>query len=110
MTNKRPVAVFQFSKYRRAALFIAMLRNLILNIVTNSGIFVTPAPTVMVVTGHVDELDDAQAAAQTRASGKVAIRNAKRQVVKQDVFDWLAYVQKLADGAPDEETAIVIIE
>lgn len=110
MTTKRPIAVFQFKLYRAIGLFIAKMRNLILNISTNSGIFVTPDPTVVLVTGHVDDLESAQAEVLNRTKGKAALRNDKKAVVVQDIYDWLMYVQKLADEAPTQEAAISIIE
>ncbi len=109
-SNKRPLAIFQTKNFRRIAVFIAKLRNIILDISTNTTIFVTPVPTPASVTTNVDALEDAEAEALTRASGKAAARDQKYEAVLDDVHDWLSYVQSLADNAADEVTAIAIIE
>jgi hypothetical protein len=109
-SNKRPIAVFLLSRTRRIGDFIIKVRGILTNMGDNALIFTTPMPALLTVETHVSDLDAAEARAQTRAKGSAAARDLKYEVVLQDVRDLTAYVQKLADGAGDEASAVAIIQ
>ena len=109
-SSKRPIAVFLINKTRRIGDFIIKVRGILTSIGDNAPIFSTPVPTIASVNVHLDELDAAEAKAQTRARGTAAARNLQYELVLQDVRDLMSYVQKLADSSADESTAIAIIQ
>ena len=108
-SSKRPIAVFPIGKLKKIGDFILKIRAIILNIVSNPTIFVTPSPTTLVVTTNTTGLESAEALAQTRVVGAVSARNLKYTVVLKNIHGIQSYVQTLADNAPDEATAIAII-
>lgn len=109
-SSKRPVAVFLINRTRRIGDFIIKVRGILTNMADNATIFVAPSPALPLVSGHIDDLDAAEAKAQTRAKGTAAARDLKYEVVLQDTRDLLSYVQKLADSSADEATAVAIIQ
>lgn len=109
-SQKRPVAILQTKRYRKIGDFILKVRTLIVNITNNVALFATPLPAVADVDKDVDDLEAAEAIAQTRVVGSVADRDVKYDKVVDDVHNWLAYVQTLADNAADEATSVLIIE
>ena len=107
--NRRPIAVFQFSKFAKIHDFIAKIRAIILSMTNAPLIFVTPNPTLASVTTDVNALDVAQTEAETRVVGATGQRDIKYVTVVQDVHDVVAYVQKVADEAGNVVTAEAII-
>jgi hypothetical protein len=81
----------------------------LLNIGNNATIFVTPTPSPAIVKTDTDNLEAAEAIAETRVAGAAQARNLKYDIVLEDVRGLLSYVQGLADKAADEATAIAII-
>jgi hypothetical protein len=73
----------------------------------NSAHFPSPNPPLSTVTASVDGLESAQAATKTRAPGSVAVRNTARKPVLDQVHQLFAYVQQVADAAPDQAEAII---
>lgn len=58
----------------------------------------------------MDDLETANTLAKTRVVGSASARDLKYDVVWDDVHGYQGYVQKLADDAADEATAISIIQ
>ena len=109
-SNKRPLAAFRISAYRRIADFILKVRNIVLNIGNDPVLFPAPTPDLLTVTTNVDDLEAAEALAQTRAAGTAAARDQKYELVLDNVHGLQNYVQNLADNAADELAAIALIE
>ena len=72
-------------------------------------IFVSPVPTLLFITTATTNLEAAETLASTRVTGSASARNLKYDIVLKAIHSLLAYVQILADAAPDEATAISII-
>jgi hypothetical protein len=108
-SSNRPLAILQMRTVRRIGKFILRVRTILLNIGNNATIFVTPTPSPAIVKTDTDNLEAAEAIAETRVAGAAQARNLKYDIVLEDVRGLLSYVQGLADKAADEATAIAII-
>jgi hypothetical protein len=80
----------------------------ILKAMTNNPSFPTPTPPLTALSGAVNELQVAETAALTRATGTIATRNEKRAALVTLLEVLRSYVQQVADASP--ENAISIIE
>jgi len=109
-SKKRPIAVFNVLSLRKIAEFIVFMRALTANIAAHATIFVTPNPTVAAVNTNTDALEDAEVTARTRVVGGAAARDVAYEKSRDDLTGVTLYVQRLADLAADELTAISIIE
>jgi hypothetical protein len=107
---RRPLAILRMQVIRAIGNFILKAKTIVVNIDNHPLLFVTPDPPTATVTSDTDDLEAAQALAQTRVAGAAAARNEKYDIVLNDLRDLQAYVQKLADDAGDEAAAIAIIQ
>jgi hypothetical protein len=80
----------------------------ILKAMTGNPSFPTPNPPLTAVSGAVSDLQVAETAALTRATGTIATRNEKRAALVTLLEVLRSYVQSVADASP--ENAISIIE
>ena len=80
----------------------------ILKAMTGNPTFPTPNPPLTAVSGAANDLQAAETAARTRATGTIATRNEKRAALVTLLEVLKAYVQSVADASP--ENAISIIE
>ena len=101
---RRITAVLKLSK--RVAQAIQQAR-LIVQSMTGNANFPTPSPALNTVSGHIDDLENAQLAALTRAQGTVEARNVALAVVAEDLRDLTFYVQTIADASPASSEAII---
>jgi hypothetical protein len=108
-SRKRPVALLRLRKLGRIGSFIVKAKSVVLDIGSNSGFFPAPSPPLATVNTDIRKLEDAQTLAKTRVVGSAGVRNIEYGVVLADIHSLLSYVQTQADNAPDEETAIAII-
>jgi hypothetical protein len=108
-SNKRPMAVFSIKKLKKIGDFILKVRTIVLDIVNNPAIFVTPNPTVAVINTNIANLETAETLAKTRVTGSASARDLKYDVLLKSVHGLLNYVQTLADNAVDEPTSVSII-
>lgn len=108
-SKKRPIAVLHIRKLGKIGEFILKAETIVLDIGNNPGFFSAPDPPLATVTGNIADLQAAQAVSQTRVVGSAAARDLKYSIVLADIHGLQHYVQKQADNAPDEETAIAII-
>ncbi len=106
---RRPIAVFVIRRYRKLGDFISKVRGIRADIDANPLIYVTPTPPTAQINTDVDALVSAQTDVEQRKSGSVGARNEAYTVVVEDVNNLMAYVQKLADSAPNEQAAITVI-
>jgi hypothetical protein len=108
--KRRPVAVINYRTIRKISEFIVYMRSLVLNIGNASTIFTAPNPALPAVTTNTTDLEDAEATARTRVVGSAAARDVAFEKSNDDLTGLLGYVQRLADLAADEPTAISIIQ
>ncbi|MEP7167858.1 MAG: hypothetical protein ABI855_00660 [Bacteroidota bacterium] len=108
--SKRPLAVVKLRSIRKIGDFLLFMRTLVLNIGNHALTFVTPVPALAGVTSDIDKLEDADTIAKTRVKGAAAARDLVYDTVYDEMTGLQLYVQVLADNAPDEATAISIIE
>jgi len=80
----------------------------ILKALTGNPTFPTPNPPLPALSGAANDLQVAETAALTRATGTIATRNEKRAALLTLLEVLRAYVQSVADASP--ENAISIIE
>ena len=108
--SKRPLAVIVRRRLSRIGDFIKFVRAVVKSIGDNATIFVTPDPPLTQVTTDTNKLDTAEAKAATRVKGAAAERDIQYDLVWDDLNGLVSYVQRLADNATDEPTAISIIQ
>ncbi len=101
----RTVAVLKLPK--TISLLITLVQG-ILKALTGNPTFPTPNPPLSALSGAVSDLQVAETAALTRATGTIATRNEKRAALLTLLEVLRAYVQQIADANP--ENAISIIE
>jgi hypothetical protein len=98
------IAVLAFPKV--VALVIVFVGNIVQKM-TGNAYFPSPVPTLAVLVAALNELHDAEKAALSRAKGAAALRNAKLAAVRQLTQQMRAYVQSVADAAPENSAAII---
>lgn len=106
---KRPVAVFHISKLGRLGDFMQKVTAITQNVDANDTIFVNPLPTPSDIQSKLTDLKKAEDKVATRAAGAAAARDVAYNVVVDQMWALLAYVQRLADSAADEQEAEAII-
>jgi hypothetical protein len=74
---------------------------------TSNPHFPLPDPIITAFTTALGSYDTAETAAQTRAKGTVAARNAAKVVFTSAIHALKARVQQVADAAPDQAEAII---
>jgi len=109
-SKNRPLAVLLIKNYRRIGDFIIKAKAIVLDITNSPGFFATPDPPLLTVTSDIDALEAAETTARTRVVGSAAARNLVYDTVLEDIHALQGYVQKLADKAADEATAIAVIQ
>jgi hypothetical protein len=79
----------------------------ILAAMTGNAHFPAPNPPLTALEAAIDALDVAETATKTRARGTVEARNAARAQLISELDAQVAYVQKVADGDPENAEAII---
>ena len=87
-------------------LFIEFVRAL-LAAMASSPHFPSPNPPLATVTASVSGLESAQAVTKTRAPGSIAVRDAARKQLLDQVHLLLGNIQQVADGSPEQAAAII---
>jgi hypothetical protein len=103
-TTHRTVATL---KLPRTALLLLAIAKTILQAMTGNSAFPSPDPSLAALQAAIADLEAAHALVQTRARGAVATRDQKLAVVVALLQQLKAYVQKVADAAPDKAAAII---
>jgi len=106
--QKRPIAVWK--EPVKIPTLIIDVKTKVINVNANPTYFSAIVPASDVVGKDADSLLTAEVLVKTRTVGLAADRDIKLNVVRTDVFDWMAFIQSLADHAKDYETAIAIIQ
>jgi hypothetical protein len=109
--KRRPLAVFLMRNFGKIGDFIFKMKGINTNITTDpNGYFTAPSPTPVAVKTDIDALVSAETDVQSHAPGSTGVRDIAYDKVILDKNLWQSYVQGLADKAPDEPTAIAIIQ
>ena len=106
--QKRPIAVWK--EPTKIPNLIIDVKTKVINVKANPAYFGAIAPTPDEVGKDADILLTAESLVKTRTVGLAADRDIKLNAVRTDVFDWMAFIQSLADHAGDYATAIAIIQ
>ena len=106
--QKRPIAVWK--EPVKIPTLIIDVKTKVINVNANPTYFLAIVPASDAVGKDADALLTAEALVKTRTVGLAADRDIKLNVVRTDVFDWMAFIQSLADHAKDYDTAIAIIQ
>jgi hypothetical protein len=102
-----PVAALMFPTGNRALITFA---KAVYEAIRNNPNFPSPNPTLVVFAGDIDAFDEAETKAATRAKGAAALRDAKKQKVKEDLFHLRDYVQSVVETIPSPAAAAAVIE
>jgi hypothetical protein len=105
----RPVAVFHYRKNRAIGRFLTSVRGIVGIIEKRSDLFPFPSPALALVRSNITALEKAQDVVQTRLRGSASKRDLKYSRVCKDINRLLAYVQGLADQAPNQLASRAII-
>jgi hypothetical protein len=104
--EKAPVPVLRAP---RTSIGLLLFGRRVHSSMLNNPSFPSPNPPLAVFAGHLDELEDAETKAATRAKGAGAFRDVKAKRVNDDLFHLRAYVQSIVEAAmtPVEATAVI---
>jgi hypothetical protein len=92
----------------QVSVLVSLAQAIVLALTANKD-FPSPDPTLAAVTAAVADLEQAQAAAQSRTKGAVPVRNEKRTALVGLLRGLKGYVQKVVDAAPDAEHAVSLV-
>jgi len=107
MKTQKPSHVFVVRKLPGPVpLFIEYVQAILAAMAGNPH-FPSPNPPLATVTASISALESAQAVTKTRAAGSVAVRNAARTQLVDQVHLLLGYAQQVADGTPEQAAAII---
>ena len=106
--QKRPTAVWK--EPRKIPNLIIDVKSKVINAKANPTYFGTITPDPDTLGKDADILLTAESLVKTRTVGLAADRDIKLVAIKNDVYDWLAFTQSLANRAGDFATAIAIIQ
>jgi hypothetical protein len=107
MKTKNPHRVFVVRKLPVPVMLLIEYVRAILAAMANNAHFSSPNPPLATVTASASGLESAQAVTKTRAPGSIALRDAARKQLLDQVHLLLGYVQQVADGSPDQAAAII---
>jgi hypothetical protein len=104
-TSLSPVVVLNLPRSTKD--FITYARAVNVALLENNN-FPKPTPTLDVFAADIGALEEAETNAATRAVGAVALRDAKKQRVKEDLGQLRSYVQSVvATASPVDAAAMV---
>ncbi len=84
----------------KTADFIVRAQTIHDTMAANPGTLPSPMPVLTTLASHISDLVSKEAAAQTRAVGAVADRDAAKKVVADDLSSERAYVEQLVNADP----------
>jgi hypothetical protein len=108
--NNEPLPPVPVLKVPRTSLGLILFGRKVHNAFVNNPTFPNPTPALSVVETHIDELEDAESKAASRTKGAVALRDAKKKRVLEDLALLRAYVQSVVSEGMTPAEAIAAIE
>ena len=109
-TNNEPMPPVPVLKVPRTSLALIMFARKVHHAFVNNPTFPNPVPALSVVETHIDELEDAESKAVSRTKGAVALRDAKKRRLQEDLALLRAYVQSVVSEGMNPAEAIAAIE
>ena len=94
-------------KLPKPALLLLAVAKMILQAMTGNSAFPNPDPPLALLLAAIADLEAAIALVQTRAKGAVAARTQKAATIVVLLHQLKAYVQKIADAAPDKAASLI---
>jgi hypothetical protein len=91
-TKRNPIALYL---PKVVALLIIFARHVVDMMTKNIAYFASPTIALSLVSQHVDDLNTAEIAAQTKAKGTAQARDDKKAIVIDDLFVLKTYVQSI---------------
>ena len=88
-------------------LLITFAKAILVAMTNNKATFPSPTPTLAQFSNDIDAFDASETAAQTKAKGAAAIRDEKRKKLISDLHQLVAYVQQIANLAPEQAASII---
>ena len=108
--NNEPKAPVPVLKRPRTSIALILFGRRVHSSMLNNPRFPSPNPPLAVFAAHLDELEDAETKATTKAKGAAAFRDAKMKRVTDDLFHLHAYVRSIVEVDMTPEDAIAAIE
>ena len=105
--SKTPVPVL---KAPRTSIGLIQFARRVYSSMLNNPNFPSPNPPLAVFKGYLDELEDAETKAATRAKGAVAFRAVKMKRVNGGLSQLQAYVHSIVEAATTSTEATAVIE
>ena len=102
-----PVVVLKAPRLNRQ---LIMYARAVYSALLDNPSFPSPNPPLDVFAVHITELEDAETKAATRAKGAAAHRNAKKKVVKEDLFHLCDYVLSVVEKNTSPAVATDLIQ
>lgn len=107
--NTEPKAPVPVLKAPTTSIGLILFARRVHSAMLNNTRLPSPNPPLAVFATHIDELEEAETKAATRAKGAASFRDAKMKRVNDDLFHLRAYVQSVveADMTPAEATSVI---
>jgi hypothetical protein len=102
-----PVAVLMLPKLNKPLL---TLTRAIYGSLLDNPSFPSPNPPLAVFAAHIDAYEEAETKAASRAKGSASLRDAKKKIVKDDLFHLRDYVQSVVESNTSPAAATALIE
>src|SRR5579859_3344581 len=107
MATPKPRHVSAVLKLPRRIKNVGGFAQAILAAMTGNAYFPSPSPSLSTLQGDLDAFNASEATALTRAKGAAEARNAKLQVLHDDLRHLMDYVQGTANANPANADAII---
>jgi hypothetical protein len=108
--NNEPTPPVPALKTPKTSLGLILFARNLHKAFVNNPTFPNPTPALSVVETHIDELEDAELKAASRTKGAVALRDAKKRRVQEDLSLLRAYVQSVVSEGMTPAEAVAAIE
>jgi hypothetical protein len=102
-----PVAVLLFPKGNKELITFA---RAVYSAMLDNPSFPNPNPALVIFAGNIDAFDEAETEASMRTRGAAALRDAKKQKVKEDLFHLCDYVQSVVETNTSPAAAVAVIQ
>jgi hypothetical protein len=108
-TNNESMSPVPALNAPKTSLALIMFARKVHSAFLNNPTFPNPVPAPSVFETHIDEFEDAESKAVSRTKGAVALRDAKKKRVQEDLALYRAYVQNVVSEGmtPAEATAAI---
>jgi hypothetical protein len=109
-SNNGPMSPLPVLKAPKTSLALIMFARKVHDAFVNNPTFPDPLPTLSVLETHIDEFEEAESEAVSRTKGAVALRDARKKRLQEDLALLRAYVQSVISEGMTPAEAIAAIE